>query len=115
MGAGNRNPLPLTPRKGVSAFADDSIISARQPADEIVGISGASRRNHIAEQRLRNTVPDILNDGAVKQKRVLENHPDLTPECSERELLNMSSPNPTLAAGDIVKPNQHIPHSALPH
>jgi len=63
-GAGNRNPLPFAAGKSVSSFADDGIISVRRAADEIVGIGGPGSSNYVAEQRLRNTVSDILDNGA---------------------------------------------------
>ena len=70
------------PERRLAALADHRVVAVGEADDEVVGVGGRARRDHLVAGRLGVAVADVVGDGAVEQVRLLEHDPDLPPEPS---------------------------------
>ena len=72
-GARNGNALALTARKGAAVFADVGVPLVRELFGKFVAVGKLCRREDLLIRRILAAEADILQNGIVKQRDVLEN------------------------------------------
>ena len=75
-GAGDRDALALAARETGPALADRRVVPLGQRPDEVVGLGGAGRRDHLVAGGVGPAEGDVLGHGAGEQVDVLEHDGD---------------------------------------
>ena len=99
--ARERDPLPLAGRQAPPALADDRAVPVRQPGDERVGAGLLGGGTHAVVGRRGVAEPDVVGDGAAKQRRILR-HPG-----------DVCAPGRRVARGQVDPTDRHAPARRL--
>ncbi len=75
---------------------------------------GGGGRDDLLPGGLRDSVRDVLRDGAAEQPGVLQHHADACPQLLSRHRGDVDPVQCDPAAGDIVEPHQEIDQRGLP-
>ena len=87
----DRQPLPLPAGQALAAFADPRIVLLRQLDDELVRVSGTSRRLDVGRTRPGRPVGDVARDALVEKDGLLRHDADLRAQGLERHIADVDA------------------------
>ena len=112
--ARNRDALALTARQALTTLAHHGVVAMRQAQDELMRVRGAGSGHDLGAAGVRQTVGNVLGNGAEKQKGLLQHQPDIAAEVGNRIRADVDPIHQNRALGHIIKTANQIHQRAFP-
>ena len=107
-GTGDADELALAEREIDAAFLNAGLVAIRQGADKIVGVGLAGDFLNLLLRGIRQTVADVLGDGAGEEEGHLRDDTDLAVQGGLGDGANIDIIDQDGAFGDFVKAGDQI-------
>ena len=111
---GQRDPLPLAAGESEAPLADDGRVAVGKPLYELVCLGHPGRRLDFLVRRLWAAVGDIGAHRVGEKEALLEDHPDLATQRSERHFADVAPVDHHSACGGVVKARDQKGGRGLP-
>ena len=98
----------------MTSLADDGVVPAREPRDELVGVGSAGGRLELLDGRVRLPESEVVRDRAVEEVAVLEHDGHLRPQCMEAQRSHINIAHEHAALLRVVEPLQQPDQGGLP-
>ena len=102
--AGDGQALALAARQGRAALADQGVVALRLAHDEVVRLGERGRLLDLGLRRIGPADPQVVADGAVEQRRILEHHADVAAKRFELDVAMVE-------AVDADRARLRVPHA----
>ena len=112
-GPGNGEALAFTTGDADAPLANGGVVAFREVEDKVVGVGGRRRGDDFVHGGFGFAVGDVLGHGAVEEKGVLEDDPDLFSKGLEADVADVVSVDEDRPFLQVVEPADEVDQGGL--